>query len=89
MKRWFAIVFLITLVIAVSMTCLRQDTEDGKHHFADWRKNYNLTPEIIESDAHNAYVEIYLNEKAKDDYINVATHFKKGSVVFRLRQRKW
>jgi len=82
MKRWFAIIILITIVIAVSMTCLHKDVEYGMR-FPDWKKNYNLTPEIIESDAHNAYVEIYLNEKAKDAYINEASHFKRGSAIFK------
>jgi len=82
MKRWFAIIILITIVIAVSMSCLRKDVEYGMH-FPDWKKNYNLTPEIIESDAHNAYVEIYVNDKAKDAYINEATHFKRGSKIFK------
>jgi hypothetical protein len=83
MKRWIVISLFITVVIAVTMSCLPGSKGEEVMVFPNWKKHYNLTPDIIESDGHNAYVRIYLNEKAKDAYINVEPRFKEGSKVFK------
>ena len=76
MKRWIIISLFITVVIVITIAFLPVSKEEGEMVFPEWRQHYKLTPEIIKSDAHNAYVEIYLNDKAKP-------RFKEGSEVFK------
>ncbi len=83
MKRWIIISLFITVVIAIVISCRPTSTGEDVMVFPQWRQHYKLTPEIIQSDAHNAYIEIYLNDKAKDAYINVEPRFKEGSQVFK------
>ena len=83
MKHWLLISMFIAIVITLTISCHPVSKGEGVMVFPNWRQYYNLTPEIINSDAHNAYVEIYLNEKAKEAYINVEPHFKKGSKIFK------
>jgi len=83
MKHWSVIGILLVLILSVTMYCIPVSKEYRVMTFPDWRQNYLLTPEIINSDAHNAYIEIYLNDKAKDAYINIEPGFKKGSAVFK------
>ena len=83
MKRWIVISILLAIIISLTMYCIPAKDKERVMVFPNWRQNYNLTPHIINSDAHNAYVEIYLNNKAKDAYINIEPRFKKGSAVFK------
>lgn len=84
MKRWSVIVILTAVVLSTTMYCVLPVSK-GEYImvFPKWKKYYNLTPEIIDSDAHNAYIEIYLNDIAKDAYINVEPVFKEGAKVFK------
>ena len=83
MKRWSLIAFLITIIIAITMYCIPLEDEADIMTFSDWNKNYDLTKGIIESDGHNAYVEIFLNEKAVDSYVEVKPVFPVGPEVFK------
>jgi hypothetical protein len=83
MKRWVIISLFITFIIAITMFYFSAAKEEDVMVFPEWRQYYKLTPEIIKSDAHNAYVEIYLNDKAKDAYIKVEPRFKEGSKIFK------
>ena len=83
MKRWILITFLITLLLALTMYCIPLYQDQQVMTFPNWNKTHKLTKEIIESDAHNAFVEIYLNEEAKDAYIEVKSEFPVGSEVFK------
>ena len=83
MKRWSLIAFLITVIIAITMYCLPLQNDGEVMHFPKWKKSYDLTKGIIESDGHNAYVEIFLNEKAVDAYVEVKPTFPVGSKAFK------
>ena len=83
MKRRIIIAILITIIIAITMYCLPKSDEDRIMVFPKWKETYDLTKGFIESDAHNAYVEILLNETAVDAYIEVKSVFPVGSEVFK------
>jgi len=83
MKRRIVIAILITIIIALTMYCLPKSDENRIMVFPNWKQSYDLTKGIIESDAHNAYVEILLNETAVDAYVEVKPLFPVGSEVFK------
>jgi hypothetical protein len=83
MKRRITIAILITIIIAITMYCLPQSQEERVMVFPKWKKTYDLTKGIMESDAHNAYVEILLNKKAVDAYVEIKPVFPVGSEVFK------
>ena len=51
--------------------------------FLGWEKSYKLNNQTFESDAHNAYLDIYVNELAKQPYIDEAKHFPPGSEIYK------
>lgn len=83
MKRWSIIAILITTIIGMVMYSLIQTKAEHIKVFPKWKKSYDLTKGIIESDAHNAYVEILMNKKAVDAYVEVKPVFPVGSEVFK------
>ena len=83
MKRRITIAILISIIIAITMYCLPQERAERVMVFPKWKKTYDLTKGIMESDAHNAYVEILLNKKAVDAYVEVKPLFPVGSEVFK------
>lgn len=83
MKLRLITVVLITIIIAVTMYCLPISKTERVMVFPKWKKTYDLTKGIIESDAHNAYVEILMNKKAVDAYIEVKPLFPVGSELFK------
>jgi len=64
-----------TLIIIV--TLLAQD------NYENWDKQYKLNNAPIESEAHNAYVDIFTNKKATKAYINKAKLYPVGSIVYK------
>jgi len=77
---------LVAIIISVVFYCNYETPIAQKERiftFKGWRNSYNLTPDIIESDAHNAYIEIYLNEKAKMPYIDILPKFPVGSELYK------
>ncbi len=83
MKHWSVIALLLTLIISITMYCLPQTKEERIMLFPKWKESYDLTQGIIESDAHNAYVEILMNNKAVDAYEEVKPMFPVGSEIFK------
>lgn len=51
--------------------------------FTDWHKQIKLNPIVLESEAHNAYVDIYVNKLAESTYRNRGSTFKEGAVVYK------
>ncbi len=51
--------------------------------FTGWQKTYKLNHDTIESEAHNAFLDIYLNDLAKEPYIKEWTLFPVGSIVYK------
>ena len=51
--------------------------------FEDWREKIKLNLDAFESDAHNAYVDIYVNELAKEAYEKRLDLYPVGSEVFK------
>ena len=83
MRPWIVSAFLLSAITGMFIYGIAKDKETHIMRFPDWEKGYDLTKGIIESDAHNAYVKIYLNEEAKDAYVEVKTDFPVGSQVFK------
>ena len=83
MKRWLLIALLITLLMSIGLYCLPKEHDNRVLSFPHWRDNYDLTQGIIESEGHNAFVEIFLNNKAKASYMSQASTFPVGSEVFK------
>lgn len=83
MKRRLAIIILITIIVAITMYCLPASKAERVMVFPKWKKSYDLTKGIIDSDAHNAYVKILMNKKAVDAYTNVKSVFPVGSEVYK------
>ena len=83
MKRYLVVTLMIITLVFTTTICLPYLQQEKVMQFANWNKFYSVTQGIIESDAHNAYVEIFTNEKAKKAYIEVLTKFKEGAKVFK------
>jgi hypothetical protein len=83
MRYWLLTTFLTTIIIIMLFYFLRIDSEQHVMTFPNWKKSYDLTKGVIESDGHNAYVEIFLNHKAIDAYVEVKPMFPVGSKVFK------
>ena len=83
MKRRITIAILISIIIAITMYCLPQERSKRVMVFPKWKNTFDLTKGIMESDAHNAYVEILLNKRAVDAYVEMKPLFPVGSKVFK------
>lgn len=57
--------------------------KESDYIFPSWKKMYLLNKQPIESDDHRAYVDIYLNEIAKEYYILEKSKFPVGSIVIK------
>ena len=68
--------FLFLLLFYI-VTLLAQDS------FVGWENNNKLTSAPIDSDAHNAYVEIFANSKAAKAYTSVAKEYPIGSIIYK------
>ncbi|MDA3946888.1 MAG: hypothetical protein PF439_09445 [Helicobacteraceae bacterium] len=82
MKRWLIATVLMT-IIALTMFCFPNPKQERVMVFPKWKKSYDLTKGTIESDAHNGYVEIFLNKTAVDAYVDVEPMFPAGAEVFK------
>lgn len=51
--------------------------------FPRWKKLHRLNTKPLESDAHRAWLDIYVNTLAKEPYINKAAQFPIGSIVLK------
>lgn len=67
--------FLILLFCIVSL--FAQD------NYENWDKQYKLTPTVMDSEAHRAYIEIFTNKKATLPYINRAKIYPVGAIVYK------
>ena len=83
MKRCFFVCIMIAVIIVVSGYYFFKANEERIMVFPKWKETYDLTKGIMESDAHNAYVEILLNESAVDAYVEMKPVFPVGSEVFK------
>ncbi len=83
MKAWLIIVFLITLVTVITLYMLPHAKAEHIMTFPKWKESYDLTRGVIESDAHNAYVEILMNKKAVAAYREVKSFFPVGSKLYK------
>lgn len=83
MKRWPIIAFLITAVLVMALYILPHSKAKHIMTFPKWKESYDLTRGVIESDAHNAYVEILMNKKAVAAYREVKSLFPVGSKLYK------
>lgn len=51
--------------------------------FPNWKKTFKLNQKAFESEGHNAYIDIYVNELAKEPYIKEHEIFPVGSAIFK------
>ncbi len=70
MRFLFLILFLLVSLFA-------QD------NYENWNKHYKLTPIPLNSDAHNAFIEIFTNKKATLAYINKVKNYPVGAIVYK------
>jgi cytochrome P460 len=70
MKFLFPILFFLVSLLA-------QD------NYENWDKQYKLTPTILDSEAHRAYIEIFTNKKATLAYINKSKSYPVGAIVYK------
>jgi len=54
-----------------------------KQSFENWDKRIKINPKVFESDAHNAYVDIYVNSLAKEPYEKRFSSYPVGSEVIK------
>ena len=74
------------LLLLVGITYLSADVKynfKSEFTFPWWRSMNLLNKEPIESDAHNAYIDIYVNDIAKPSYINMHKKFDEGSIIIK------
>ncbi|MEN8147155.1 MAG: cytochrome P460 family protein [Campylobacterota bacterium] len=83
MKRCVYICIVIAMIIVSSGYYFFKTKEERVMVFPKWKKSYDLTKGVMESDAHNAYIEILLNERAVDAYVEIKPVFPVGSEVFK------
>ncbi|MDH5465571.1 MAG: cytochrome P460 family protein [Thiovulaceae bacterium] len=73
---------VFTLFLMIGLTALvAKETPD--FIFKYWKNTTKITHDTIESDAHNAFLDIYVNELAKDAYLQEKTLFPVGSIVYK------
>jgi len=77
------IAFLITVVVMLVLYIRPHTKAEHIMTFPKWKESYDLTKGVIESDAHNAYVEIFMNRKAVSAYREVKPLFPVGSQLFK------
>jgi hypothetical protein len=72
----------ISIIIAlVGMLFSLQATEHLT--FRDWKDQIKLNQKIFESEAHNAFVDIFVNKKAEQAYKNRASSYPVGAIVYK------
>jgi len=83
MKYWLIIAVLVTVALGAGHYLDIYKKNEQYFTFPKWKETYDLTKGIIESDAHNAYVEILMNNKAVEAYVEIKPLFPVGSRVFK------
>ncbi len=81
--------FMMISLLFISLLQAENHYSDRYKHDVDhftfprWKTTYDLTKGIMESDAHNAYVEIFVNKKALRPYQELHKLFPVGSRIFK------
>jgi len=84
MKRLLSVLLFISIFVFIS--CGIQPEKElviKQRSFEDWREKIKLNLDAFESDAHNAFVDIYVNELAKEAYEKRLDLYPVGSEVFK------
>jgi len=78
---------LLTILCSILISCgiepIQESSAIQERSFEDWENNIKLNKDIFESDAHNAYVDIYVNKLAKEPYEKRLGVFPIGSEVYK------
>ena len=62
----------------------QEDKPEKTFSFPWWKELHLLNKNSFKSFDHRAYVDIYVNDLAKDSYVNKKTKFKVGSLVIKV-----
>jgi len=71
------------LMIFLLCSTILLGKQPADFNFLGWEKKHKLNYEAFESDAHNAYLDIYVNELAKEAYIKEKSLFPVGSIIYK------
>ncbi len=71
------------LALLLFFTLIQAKEPDPAPTFPQWKKLHKLNLGALESDAHRAYLDIYVNDLAKEAYETRASSFKVGSQIFK------
>lgn len=78
---------LLIILCFVFVSCGVQPAKESsaihERSFEDWESNIKINKEIFESDAHNAYVDMYVNKLAKEPYEKRLSVYPVGSEVYK------
>ncbi|MEN8303872.1 MAG: cytochrome P460 family protein [Campylobacterota bacterium] len=74
---------LLILSILLSSLMAQENRLKITYSFHWWKELHLLNSEPFKSFDHRAYVDIYVNNIAKDSYVNKKTKFKSGSIIIK------
>jgi hypothetical protein len=79
-RRWF--VLQILLYYACALFAAEQSVE-GNMTFVGWEKETMINSDPLDSDAHNAFIDIYVNDLAKETYLKASSPYPVGARVYK------
>ena len=82
LKHWKMIKLLILSVLLSSLIAQEKKLEKV-FSFPYWKELHLLNEKPFKSFEHHAYIDIYVNDLAKDSYVNKKTKFKVGSLIIK------
>ncbi len=76
--------FMRIILLLFSVLVWAEENTFGPYlSFPDWKQSHRLNTEVLESDAHNAFLDIYLNDLAYETYKNAEAPYQVGSIVYK------
>jgi hypothetical protein len=74
---------LLILLFYVLPCSAAEQSKEGNMTFVGWEKETKINIDPIDSDAHNAFIDIYVNALAKKTYVSEAAPYPVGARVYK------
>jgi hypothetical protein len=71
------------VIASLCVAALLFSQDSSTFDFTHWKRHYKLNPTPFHSEAHEAYVDIYLNTLAKTAYIEEKSRFPRGATIYK------
>jgi len=74
---------LLILFLLLSSLIAKEEKREKIFSFSSWKELHLLNEKPFKSFEHHAYIDIYVNDLAKDSYTNKKAKFKVGSLIIK------